>query len=75
MTDTATITHDLDPGTIRPGDRVTILLFSDWWTRTSIVDPDGFYVGCGAVDNGHACVLSVHRKGRLIWALPTPSSD
>jgi hypothetical protein len=75
VTDTTTITHDLAPGTIRPGDRVTILLFSDWWTRSSILDAGGFYVGCGAVEKGHAHVLSVYRERTLIWALPTPSSE
>jgi hypothetical protein len=75
VTDTVTITHVSEPGDIRPGDRVTILLFSDWWTRTSIVDADGFYVGCGAVEKGRACVLSVYRERTLVWARLTPSSE
>ena len=54
-----------DHGDIRPDDRVTILLHSDMYTRTSFVDADGFYVGCGAVDKGRADILSVHRTGRL----------
>jgi hypothetical protein len=73
MTDTATITHDIASTDIRPGDRVTIVLFSDWWTRTSVVDADGFYHGCGAVAKSRARVISVYRDRKLIWALPTPS--
>jgi hypothetical protein len=60
---TAQTTHR-EPTTkddIRPGDSVTILLYSDRWTRTSTVDSDGSYVGCGAVQKGRAKVVAVRR--------------
>lgn len=51
----------IDDSDVRPGDRVTILLHSDMWTRTSFVHEDGFYVGCGAVEQGRAHIVAIHR--------------
>lgn len=65
MTPTTT-THPreaIDPTGIQPGDVVTILLYSDLWTRTSVVAPDGSFVGCGAVANGRAHITWVRRGG------------
>lgn len=60
--DISTFGHDVtNDGDIRPGDRVTMLLYADMWTRTSYVDTDGFYVGCGAVEQGRGRVVAVHR--------------
>lgn len=44
---------------IQPGDWVSVLLYLDGHTRTSTVDADGGYVGCGAVAGGYAEITDV----------------
>lgn len=52
------------PPEIYPGDWVTVLCYVDGWPRTSTVQEDGSFTGCGAVEQGHAEVVSVYRP---IW--------
>lgn len=49
---------------IQPGDLVTMVLYSDGWTRSSTVKEDGTYVGSGAVASGRGEVVHMHRYPR-----------
>lgn len=64
MNETTTVTPLAEHGDIRPGDRVTILLHSDLWTRTSFVADDGFSVGCGAVEQSRAHIVAIDHRWR-----------
>ncbi|WP_027933715.1 hypothetical protein [Amycolatopsis thermoflava] len=54
-----------EPGP-EPGDWVTMRLFSDGYTRTSIVEPDGTYTGCGAVASGRGEIVSIQRGSATV---------
>jgi hypothetical protein len=68
--------HDEDEKTRpKPGDEVTMRLYSDGYCRTSRVQPDGTYTGSGAVALGRGEIESVRPAGQDTEDIDTFCSD